>query len=337
MSEARADLDLARREAADWLERLNQPVVSTSTLMDFRAWRREPVRAAAYRELVAAWTAKGARQPGPGLAEPGAAEGRRGLLPAYLVGPGPDWLKGAILVVGLAGVAAAQDPLFDRGRAYRTGLGEQRLIVLEDGSRVRLDTDTILRVKFRPRDRGVVLERGQAYFEVAPDPARPFRVRSAWTEVRAVGTAFDVRRGADTVRVILVSGRVQVRRVDATAATGWALTPGQQIDVGPRPGAVRRRAVEARSETSWISGRLVFRGEALEAAIAEVNRYARTPVRLEAPSLAATPISGSFEAGNTQAFVAAVAALYGLRAVPSSDGTVRLRPLASGRPDTPSR
>lgn len=318
-----ATIERARREAADWLTALNNRMVTTQALLDFRQWRKVPVNADAYSEVERAWREAAELAGDPDIVAATAAAGSkpaRPPLPGYLVGPAGRTVL-ALLVVGAIGaaVSVARGP----GRTYDTAVGEQRLIRLTDGSRVRLDTATRVQVAFRGGERRVLLLRGQAFFEVAHDPARPFLVEADGATVRALGTRFDVRRDPEGVQVTLVEGRVRVRR---GGGEGWTLAPGQQIRVGAKVASPAPRAVEAGAATSWTTGRLVFRGLPLAAAVAEVNRYATRPVRLEAQAVAATPVTGAFDSGDTDAFVAAVCALYDLRADQGADGDVILRP-----------
>jgi transmembrane sensor len=209
---------------------------------------------------------------------------------------------------------------------YRTGVGEQRLLVLQDGSRVRLNTDSELRVRFRSGERRVILARGEGFFEAAHNPARPFVVEADGARVRALGTKFDVRRDAATVRVTLLEGRVQVARADQAA--GATLTPNQQLTVTGR-GVGAPVATDANEVSSWTTGRLSFRNEPLDDALAEVNRYAAHKVSLDGPAtLGRQPVSGVFNVGDTPAFVAAVSTFFDLEATTASDGSVRLAPKA---------
>jgi transmembrane sensor len=325
----------ARREAADWFARLNSRVVTTEALKDFFAWRAEPANSRAYAALEEVWRQAGRLEGDPDIAV---------ALRAALDRPAghktlTHWIRAldrralrAIAIAGLAAVAAGLLVLthdLQTGVPYVSGIGEQRLITLEDGSRLRLDTNTKLRVFYDDQARRVVLARGRAFFDVAHDAARPFTVRAGETTVRALGTRFDVRRDDREVRVTLVDGRVRVDDPDDGAPGRWTLEAGQQLTVGsgdPRP---LPRRVDTAAATSWTSGRLVFRSAPLATAIAEVNRYSPRPVRLEAEGLARTQVSGVFDAGDVEAFAAAVASLFDLETTRKDDGTLVLRARAA--------
>lgn len=308
----------AEREAAEWFTRLGARSVTTDALREFRAWRRTPANDAAYRRLEAAWSKAGALREDPDI-QAALNSARREPRP-----PASRRLVWGAGFAGLAGAAFAATVVLTDGfsPAYATEVGEQRAVTLPDGSRLRLNTDSRAVVAFRGGERRVRLTRGQAFFEVAHGRTRPFVVEAGGAAVRALGTRFDVRREGAAVRVLLVEGSVQVRRGDAPQA--WTLRPNEQLTLTPTA-ATRAVARDAAGATSWTSGRLVFRETPLEAAVAEVNRYARHPVALDAGALAQRRVNGDFEAGDTQAFVQAVATLFDLQPETRPDGSVRLR------------
>jgi transmembrane sensor len=310
-------------EAARWFARLGRRAVTTESLRAFRDWRRDPRNAEAYREVETAWTkAGGLAHDAEIRAATEAALARRplrarlrALLQDHPVGAG---LAGGGLALALGALAV----LAALPATYATGVGEQRLVVLKDGSRVRLNTDTRVAVRFAGGERRLTLRRGEAFFEVAHDPARPFLVDAGAADVRALGTRFDVRREPGAVQVVLVEGSVRVRRDDS--ADAWTLKPSQQLTVRKGDGA-RLAEADAGRATSWTSGRLVFRDTPLGEAVAEVNRYAPRKVVLADPALAAAPVSGVFDTGDTAAFVAAATSLFDLTAEAGADGATRLR------------
>src|SRR5690606_31466403 len=154
---------------------------------------------------------------------------------------------------------------------YVTAVGEQREITLLDGSHVRLDTDTRMRVRFNEGTRRILLDRGQALFEVAHRAQQPFVVQAGDTEVTALGTRFDVRRSADVrgARVTLVEGSVAVTGGDGVNRRDWRLQPGEQLNTAAR--SAKPRSVDVTVATSWAKGRLVFQNTPLQDAVAEVN------------------------------------------------------------------
>ena len=206
---------------------------------------------------------------------------------------------------------------------YETGVGEQRVVALSDGSRVRLNTDSKVRVWFVGGTRRIYLRRGQAFFDVAHDASRPFLVEAGPAEVRALGTKFDVWRAADGVSVTLLEGRVRVESSEGTAAM---LAPNQSLRV-TKAGVSKVRAAAAAEASSWTTGRLEFRGVALRDAVAEANRYSKRKIELAVPEqMAGEAVSGTFEAGDVDAMVAALTHYYGLEANKPAPDVIRLTP-----------
>ena len=309
--------DLASSEAADWCARLNSRTVSTGELEEFYRWRREPANAAAYAETEGAWRA--ARALG-GDADIADALGEVLMRPAAPAG----WWRGWRVQLSAACVALLAVLLIGWGvtrpQVLETAIGEQRLTQLADGSRVRLDTHSRVEVRLHRAERDITLTAGQAFFEVAKDPRRPFLVTANGSTVRAVGTRFGVRMDGETVAVVLTEGSV---RVAGATAGSTMLQPGEAVTlVGGKVGTPRAADVEAL--TSWTTGRLIFRDTPLVAAVAEMNRYGRTPIILETRRADGLRVDGVFDSGNTEAFVTAASAVSGLRVDRTPDGHIRL-------------
>lgn len=312
-----------REEAAAWFARLNSTMVSTETLREFRAWRRDSQNAQAYADIERFWRHAELVRQDPQIQDAAdQAMNRKKRGPRGLARPGPKSLATLAIIAALGLLLALGWPTLT-ARVYATDVGELRLVRLEDGSRLQLDTASKVRVRMDQDARRVDLIAGRAQFAVAHDPQRPFIVHADGAEVRALGTRFDVRRAAAAVEVTLLEGVVRVTGEAADKA--WTLAPGEQLKVGP--GADRKAPAPVSAET-WTSGRLVFRGAPLAEAVAEVNRYSPRKIVLEAPGLARTPVTGVFDAGDTAAFVAAVQDLYDLEAVEDGRRAVRLRPRA---------
>ena len=321
MSDPQARAAVADREASAWLVTLGEACVTAETLAAFQAWRALPVNAEAYQRMERLW-----RQTGSLAGDPDIQALTRDALavkaPPRAVVSGRTWA--AVLATGAVAVACLAFGgtwLLSRG-VYATEIGEQRLVHLEDGSMVQLDTDSRVRVRLHRDRREVALLSGQALFTVSHDAARPFRVVAGETEVTALGTIFDVRRLAAGERVTLVQGAVDVRNVEV-ATQVWRLAPGDQVIAAP---AAQPRRVDVALETSWVEGRLVFRDVPLKQAVAEVNRYLTDKIVLSDGAFADATLNGVFKTGDRDAFVSAAAEVFNLTAVPLQDGRVRLSP-----------
>ncbi|MET3837881.1 transmembrane sensor [Brevundimonas sp. UYEF29] len=316
------DVDTRRKEAADWFARLNQRTVTTADVRGFSDWRRDPENARAFSRVEAMWEAAGTLAKNPDMANltrDAAAAAKSARKPKLATGRLiPIGVVGALtLALGAGGVLwMSQQPT-----RYATAVGEQRTIQLEDGSRITLDTGSEVAVRFTGGRRSVTLNNGQAMFDVEGDPARPFIVAAGDTRVTAIGTRFDVRRSGTGARVILVEGRVDVRR-EAAADGRWALSPGQEVTTSaPRP-TIATANVPA--STSWTSGRLTFENTPIAEAVAEVNRYSREPIELRDSRISSVQVSGVFNAGDIDGFVAALSDLYALQSTKAEDGRIVL-------------
>jgi transmembrane sensor len=208
--------------------------------------------------------------------------------------------------------------------AYNTGVGEQQTVALEDGSRMSLNTSTRVRVELSATQRAVTVEDGEALFEVAKDARRPFVVRVGGSEVTALGTVFSVRLGGQgaqadgALTVALIEGSVSVRSPAHEASAGAERSPPILMQPGQRmrmPNAGGALVDQPRMDplVAWKRGEAVFDNVALEEAVAEMNRYSRTPIVLVgAPALVGRRVSGQFRTGDNASFARAVAALLGL-------------------------
>lgn len=218
-----------------------------------------------------------------------------------------------------ARIDAAARAAMPEAQDHLTSVGETRAIALADGSVVTLDTDSAVRVVSSDRSRLVTLMRGRAFFQVAKDPTRPFIVFAGNKRVMAVGTAFDVRLDGEEVSITLREGRV---RVEAPAPAAFAdsgssgaeasktveaadLVPGTKLDASSRSGWRLAKADMAR-DLAWLHGQLVFDGDRLSDAVAEINRYSARKIVLADSALANVPVSGVFNAGQVEAFAQAL-------------------------------
>lgn len=308
------------REAAAWLTRLNSRTVGTADLESFFAWRRMPGHAEIYDRLEAHWrnSLNLASDPDIAVAVTEALETEP--QPARKMPPARAALAAVVIVM----LACATFLFMTRDTVYETATGEQRLVRLEDGSRVHLDTDTRLRVG-SGSDRTVILEKGRALFDVTHDPLNPFSVTARHTRVMALGTSFEVEQSGDEVAVALVEGKVAVQMArSARSASEIALSPGQAVRVTPGgPGEVT--AADTAMISAWTKGRLEFHDTPLVNAVAEVNRYTGTKLVLRSRQFAGQHVNGGFAVGDVEAFIDAVTALYPLKAVTLKDGSIELQ------------
>ncbi|TCS09352.1 FecR domain-containing protein [Caulobacter sp. BK020] len=234
------------------------------------------------------------------------------------------------LIAGAGGIAAALiggvGLWAARPQRLDTRLGEIRRVPLADGSLVAINTKTALDVAMRPRSRRIVLREGEAWFQVAKDPERPFIVAAGTVRVRAVGTAFSVRRGDEAaagVDVMVTEGVVEAW-IEGDPAPRRQLSAGSRIVLAS---AVSPTVAESPSEIerslAWRNGEIALDGENLEQAARLFNRYNNRQIVIEDPVLARERFVGLFQTNEPESFAAAVAATLG--AVVNDDaGSIRI-------------
>lgn len=215
----------------------------------------------------------------------------------------PAWVAAAAaMLLVMAGTLV----LRDRTTGYATEVGERDVAMLDDGSRVTLNTDTAMRVDYSRTERRIILDRGEALFEVASQPDRPFAVEAAGRKIVAVGTVFMVRREPAAVKVTLIEGKVLVD--PAGGGPAQMLVAGQRMALRDDGGIdVDRPQIDV--VTAWRNGELVLRDTPLSEAVAEMNRYARRPIRLLVDP-GDRRLTGIFATSRTREFGTLIAQLY---------------------------
>jgi transmembrane sensor len=316
----------ARAEAAAWIVRLHGPHRSPELENAFREWlSADPENGRQFERVTETWE-QGATIPAAGIPrlarwQPSAQ--RRVLIATMAAG-----------VCGLLGLGmwfAWPDP------TYATAVGEQRVVRLDDGTRLSLNSETRVQIDYTKWQRRVQLIRGEAYFEVAHNPARPFVVTAGGTRVTALGTTFAVRYDTDKTAVTLVEGKVVVVPVvgddlpvvasnvgpPSLVRKDWVLTPGERVTLAKNtPALVDEPRVEA--VTAWRRGEVMLDKMQLSDAIVEMNRYDSQTLVIEDPRVATLQVSGIYHTGDSASFARTVAKLYGLH-VEERPGQIVLR------------
>lgn len=209
----------------------------------------------------------------------------------------------------------------DSGQQHiETAVGEIRRVPLDDGSLAAVNTQTRLAVSLKPELRRIVLDSGEAWFQVVKDRTRPFVVEAGDIRVRAVGTAFSVRRTDEGAEVRVTEGVVEVWQVGdegnaRRVSAGSAATVNMAVQAPP--------VVAARDDIdralSWRTGQLILDGDSVAEAAAEFNRYNRIQLQVTDDALGREKMIGRFRTNEPDAFARAVASLMGARVETASD------------------
>lgn len=292
----RETADAINRDAADWAARADRGL-GDAEAAELAAWlAADPRRAGAYMRMTAVLAATEVET------QAGTATARAGSTRRW-------WLAGAAAAASVAGAGLYLG--LGRSRIHETRKGETRVLALEDGSVVTLNTATRLEVRYARDQRLIRLAGGEALFDVAPDAARPFVVHADHVDVRAVGTSFTVAATADrSVKVLVSEGVVEVLRPSDPAQAPVRLEANSRAVID---GAADRVEVipvspdELTRALAWREGRLVFAGESLSAAVAEFARYSDTRIVVSDPALAGSGVAGVFDARDPVGFARAVA------------------------------
>lgn len=310
-------------EASVWLARLQRPDVSESDGLEFDVWLdAAPANRVAYGRVVALWHEFEAC-PDDILDEIETASRRAARRPAPL----RRWMVGAgglALAAGLAVALLPPIPMQPTVQTYVTVKGQHQRIVLADGSKVDLNAESRLTVRFSRAERRVVLGEGEAIFDVAHDQSRPFAVEASNRLVRAVGTQFDVRSRRGELIVTVAEGKVHVSPISPATGRAYVLTVGERLAVADT-GTEQLRAVDPQETFSWRAGRLVYRDQPLADVVADLNRQFMEQIEISDPDLARTPITGVVVLDDPHSVVARLSLMLPIRSVPSDRGLLLLR------------
>ena len=197
---------------------------------------------------------------------------------------------------------------------FVTNHGEQQTQRLPDSSVLHINTDTAIAVRYSKTERIIVLESGEADFEVAHESDRAFRVYAGPAVAIAHGTQFDVRLTHDLATVTVIEGLVGVSRSESSQMPEpLELTANQQTSVWKDGRPLAPISVDAHRSTAWLHKQIVFDHQALEQVAAEFNRYAEKPIEITTPELGKLEISGTVSTEDSEEFVAFLRSLEGVR------------------------
>ena len=321
-AEAGRNLDAATRQAVQWFVKLRSPAVSSADRHAHAEWLEADARhQRLYDQIAKEWADL------DGLNDWAVAEvGQLNLLAKPAA-----WRRAGLWGLGVAAAVAvaigvlpwlfSQPPPSEPPQVrYQTATAEQRQVVLKDGSRMHLNTASLVNVRFSAQMREVILANGEAVFDVKHDSARPFVVRTGGLDLRVLGTRFAVRNLAqEGIEVTVLEGRVVVapsrQAADAAAVpilqdgllgrSGRGtviLRPDQQLRVPPGGPVGVPKEVEAAKEAAWLQGNLVFEAAPLREVVGEMSRYMPGRIRV-AEDVPDHPVTGIIQIRNSDAML----------------------------------
>jgi transmembrane sensor len=310
------------KQAADWVARLGgQP--GEADWLAFEAWLAGDVRRrAAYDEALALSLA----------VEHDAAALTEHLTEHLADRParrsGALWGAGLMAVAAGAVTFAALHPRPEpKAAVYATAKGERRDIVLSDGTRIALSTDSRLSVTMHDDRRELTLASGEAAFQVAHDPRRPFVVHVGDRMLRDIGTEFDAVRRDGLISVTVREGMVALER-PADSQRRLTLGPGSRAEHREGTEEVMVLAANADDAFSWRAGRLIYRDRPLSEVTADLSRYGEDQVKAVGPA-ASLRFTGVLTIDSQSAMVQRLAGLLPVSASSGKDGAILLSELKS--------
>jgi len=228
---------------------------------------------------------------------------------------------GLLTLLGGAAWFASQPSI----RTFSTAVGERSSLQLPDGSRVELTTNTVLRVATSGGPRKVWLDKGEAFFQVVHDDARPFELRSLGFRVVDLGTEFSIRRDATRIEVTVLKGSVRVDPPESQDRSRAVRLTAGEIAIADSHGisVSKKSAVEIADALSWRAGFLMFRRTPLTEVAAEFNRYNNDKIFVDDVQASTLTVSARLPATDVNAFARMAHNFLGLR-VSRSGGEIHI-------------
>ncbi|MGB0910811.1 MAG: FecR family protein [Nitrospirales bacterium] len=301
-----------RQEAIDWHIRLTSDEIISDEIQQFEGWHSQSqAHKQAWKEVKALW----------GSLEPLRQETLRGetplkrerhkatpLTPTSRHSSKPTstsrWVT-LVATIGLIGAATLVSVNFKQWFAdYSTAVGERRIIALQDGSKVELNSETAISVKYSLQQREIELLTGEALFVVEPDAQRPFVVQSDEGLVKAIGTSFIVKQERSNTRVAVLEGIVEVQAPSSNQRS--TLTKEMVASYNQTQGIQKIPSPNMEVITAWRKGYLIFDHTPLREAIAEINQHKSGEIVLVNRDLDNYRISGMFRLDALEDAVAAI-------------------------------
>ncbi len=315
-SSRREDAGLIKDCAAEWLQRREFWNWTSEDQGALDAWLAEsPAHEVAFIRMERTW-ARTERLAALRKSDVGAkrsTEWIRQTSTRVALGVAVLILLGTVSFVYLSGTS---------GRIYSTPMGATRVILLADGSRIQLNTDSVLRLN--AQSRSAVLERGEAYFEIQHNAAAPFTVIAANHRVTDIGTKFSVRTNAGKIEVSLIGGKARIDDMRPSGDMRMAMLAPGDVAVATQGGlSVTHKSVQYLLDSlAWRRGILIFDDITLAEAVGELSRYSPRKIVIADSAVARRTIYGSIPTNDVDAFIRVARNVMGLHVQSMGDEVV---------------
>jgi transmembrane sensor len=296
--------ETTRTQAAEWFSAQRRGMMSADERVHFDQWRASDTNAVALDSMGALW---------------GELAGLKGVmpLPARQRRRFPLGIAASLLLAAVAG--AVMLPSLN-GRLFsstlRTAIGEQRTQALPDGSVAQLNVQSRIDYRVNPRRRDVTLQYGEALFMVRKDASLPFIVHAAGYDVRAVGTAFDVRHRDQSLQVDVLEGTVLVKALAGSQAGHEVarLTAGDRLvisDLSAPGGGPRVEQVPVQTMSEWRQREVSYQDLTVEQVVTDLNRFFERPLEVSDPMLAQRRVTLHLQIEDRERVLQTLGALLG--------------------------
>jgi len=309
--------------AASWIERRDRTDWSKRDQAALDAWLAESVaHFLAYHRMANAWTRAdrlaALRRPTSLPPLPRTGAGNR----SFVVRTAAVILALTVLGGGALFLTRPKD------HTFATPIGGHKIVTLADGSSVELNTDTVIRTNLSANHRVAVLEKGEAYFQIAHDAAHPFKIAVGSRQIIVLGTKFSVRKDQDAIRVALFDGRVRFSSTIAdpnlsSSPPSAVLRPGDVLVATAKALSITHKAkAELERSLDWRRGLLVFNHTPLSDVASEYNRYNQQKIVIADMASARLKMSGTMPTNDIAEFTSIARKVFGLQVRSNEDEVV---------------
>lgn len=220
----------------------------------------------------------------------------------------------------------------EKAYAYSTATGEQKTITLSDGSILNMNVSSAFTVQMGTKSRQVVLNEGEVFFTVKPDPKRPFEVHTSQGLVRVLGTGFNIKDRGGLVAIDVDHGKVQVQ--DAPKGSGdmrikaITLLSGQGADIDKTGRLAPARSSRIQQVLAWQQQQIVFKNTPISSVLKELALYHNVTIKLALKEVGQKRVTGTFDMNNLEQTLKVIVTAASLHIKKDTNGTITL----SGQP-----